>query len=217
MTVRYLYLIRHAQPEGDGVPRFLGQGNPPLSPRGRAEARRLGAYLRPFPPEAVYCSPLLRGVETARFLTPSPTPVPGLEEIDLGAWEGLPRAEVRARFPELYAARGRDNAHCAPPGGVRFTQAAARAWAALSALLASTRGDLAVVGHAGIHRTILCTALHRPLGTLLDIPQHYCGVSVLRVTEDGLEPETIDEILWRPGPRNGAPGPQREEHTWKSC
>lgn len=196
MEDRRVYLIRHARPAGDGVPRFLGRTDPPLSPEGRIAARRLGRCLRALSPGAVYCSPLRRCVETARYLDANPIPVPGLEEIDMGAWDGLPRAEVRARFPDAYAARGRDFAHFAPPGGESFAQAAERARSALDRILAESRGNVAVVAHAGINRTLLCAAAGRPLSELMSFPQRYCGVSTLRVTADGPALEAVDELIW---------------------
>lgn len=194
MRDRRLYLIRHAKPLGDGIPRFLGQGDPPLSPEGIADARRLGERLGLTPEIPVYCSPLRRCVETARRLSPAPIPVPALAEINMGTWEGRPRAEIRALFPEEYEARGRDFARFAPPGGESFAQVARRARNAVEELLRRTEGDLAVVAHAGVNRTLLCAAAGLPLGELMSIPQHYCGLSTLVLTPGGWRVEAVDAL-----------------------
>ena len=195
MRERRLLLLRHAEPLGDGVPRFLGRGDPPLSPGGLAHARRLAERLELAPEMPVYCSPLRRCVETARCLSPAPVPVPGLEEIGMGTWEGRPRAEIRALFPEEYAARGRDFASFAPPGGESFAQVARRARAAVEDLLCRTEGDLVVVAHAGVNRTLLCTAAGLPLGELMTFPQHYCGLSTLVIAPGGCRVESVDRLL----------------------
>lgn len=195
MRERRLLLLRHAKPLGDGVPRFLGQGDPPLSPEGVADARRLRERLGLSPEIPVYCSPLRRCVETARRLSPAPVPVPGLAEIRMGTWEGRPRAEIRALFPEEYEARGRDFARFAPPGGESFAQVARRACAAVEDLLCRTEGDLVVVAHAGVNRTLLCTAAGLPLGELMTFPQHYCGLSTLVIAPGGCRVESVDRLL----------------------
>ena len=46
MTGRRVYLIRHARPAGDGVPRYLGRTDPALSAEGREEARLLGLWFQ---------------------------------------------------------------------------------------------------------------------------------------------------------------------------
>lgn len=196
MKERLIYLIRHAQPAGDGVPRFLGRADPPLSLEGRLMARRLGAYLGPVVEGAVYSSPLRRCLETARALDANCVPVPGLEEIDLGEWDGKARAEIQARYPEAYAHRGRDFAHFSPPRGESFSQVAQRAWRAMEEILVQSEGDMAVVAHAGVNRTLLCAVAGKPLQELMAFPQHYCGVSVLRASPTGLALEAVDQLLW---------------------
>src|SRR5581483_1871106 len=59
-------LVRHADcyEALDGA-----QDDPPLSPTGREQARRLGERLRRLPIDAVYSSPLRRAVETARAIS----------------------------------------------------------------------------------------------------------------------------------------------------
>ena len=105
--------------------------------------------------------------------------VPGLEELDCGAWDGLSFDEIRARFPETYARRGEDPA-LPPPGGADPAHAAERGLAALTALAERTAGDLAVVAHAGINRAMLCTLLGRPISAYRALPQPYRCVNVLR-------------------------------------
>ncbi len=176
---RKIYLIRHGRPEGDGQSRYLGRTDVPLSAEGRGQAARLGEALQGANITAVYSSPLRRCMDTAACLGRPVTAVPGLAEIDLGTWEGRLKAEIKALYPEEYAARGRDLEHFAPPGGECFAQVAQRALAALRTILAESRGDIAVVAHAGVNRALLCRLTGRPLGELFDIPQSYCGVILL--------------------------------------
>ena len=103
-----VYLIRHGHPDIPLGERWcLGRTDLPLAPVGRMQAALL-----PFDPELtgkpVFSSYLLRARETAYPLCPNPLVREGLEEQDLGEWDGLPFSEIMQRWPELYAAREKD-------------------------------------------------------------------------------------------------------------
>ncbi|MHB8069598.1 MAG: DVU_1551 family NTP transferase [Desulfobaccales bacterium] len=173
-----IYLVRHGaiQPPGAGR-RYLGQLDVPLSPEGRSQAEALRERLRQARLAAVYCSDLRRALETAGIIAAphslKPRACPELREISLGAWEGLAFDAVRERYPEEYAARGKDFINFRPPAGESFLDCAHRVLPALSAALAATPGDLLLVGHAGVNRILLCLAQGRSLTDLFAIPQPY--------------------------------------------
>lgn len=81
-----------------------------------AQAEAMAARLPPV--ATVFSSPLTRAVQTARKIDGSITTMTGLRELDYGQWDGLTFAEIRWRFPELYAARERDKS-LMPPGSDR--------------------------------------------------------------------------------------------------
>ncbi len=108
--MRTLYLIRHAMPDIPLGERWCvgGRSDFPLGAIGRLQASLLS-----FAPElrdvtAVYCSALTRARQTAAALCAAPTVVPGLEEQDMGEWDGLSFAAIKEKFPALYAAREKD-------------------------------------------------------------------------------------------------------------
>ncbi len=153
---RRIYLIRHAMPDLPiGERRCVG-GRTDL-PLG--ELGRLQAALLPFAPAlqglgAVFCSPLLRAVETARALCPEPRVLPGLEEQDMGVWDGLSFATIREKYPALYAARERDPS-LLPEGAESEETVRARMEAALGRCLRESSGDIAVVSHKGAIASLL--------------------------------------------------------------
>lgn len=180
--MRTVYLLRHGQPQGAGVSRCLGgRSDPPLSPEGIRACAQLAPALARLNVQTLGCSPLRRCRETAALLFPGLEPVclPGLAELDCGDWDGLPFSEIRARWPEHYARRGRDPS-LPPPGGETLDQAAARARAALAALLAETEGDLALVAHSGLNRALLCALTGLPFARYREIPQPYLCINLLR-------------------------------------
>ena len=141
--MRTLYLIRHAMPDIPG-----GRSDFPLGAIGR-----LQAALLPFAPElrdvtAVYCSALRRARQTAAALCAAPTVVPGLEEQDMGEWDGLSFAAIKERFPALYAAREEDPT-LMPAGAENESEVRARMETALRRILAESEGELAAVSHKG--------------------------------------------------------------------
>jgi len=182
-----IVLIRHAEARG-GEGRFIGSTDLPLSAAGRAQAGALAAALAPARPRAVFASPLARAQDTAQPLAAAlGLPVralPGLAEINLGAWEDQPREAVRAADPAAYAARGRDFAHFRPPGGESFAQVQARALAALDIL---ARGPLPAVAvtHAGVIRAVLCHVLGMPLANLFRLDPLHAHATTLRPAAQG--------------------------------
>jgi 2,3-bisphosphoglycerate-dependent phosphoglycerate mutase len=91
-----LLLVRHGQSQAyiDGTLFDLidGQGDPPLSADGEAQARRVAARLAGRGIDAIYVSTMRRTAQTAaplaRELGLTPAVEAGLREVHLGDWEG---------------------------------------------------------------------------------------------------------------------------------
>ncbi len=182
-----LLLLRHGEIPQTTPHRFVGQRNLPLSAEGRRQAESWRAPLSGVNLQDVWTSDLARCVQTARLALggtgPTPTPLPALREINLGAWEGSSEAEVEERFPGELGLRYADLAHVAPTGGESFTQLRDRVWPVLLDILArsdETAGPLLVVAHAGVNRALICQALGMPLSRIFSLGQDYAALSVLR-------------------------------------
>ncbi len=78
-------LIRHGETLWQGQKRYQGRSDVPLSPAGRQALRPAEGC-----PAVVYVTALCRTGETAAILFPQArqVAVPGLEEMDFGAFEG---------------------------------------------------------------------------------------------------------------------------------
>jgi len=183
--MRTALLIRHGA-VGDGAEeRFLGAADLPMSPAGEAQVRELAARLRLRAiPDAIYCSDLSRSLRTAELLADeSAIPIrvrPALREIEMGDWQGLSRREIAERRPEDYAARGRDIANFRPPGGESFADLAARVLPCWRELVEDRETQVvAIAGHAGVNRVILCHLLGAPLANLFRIAQRLACVNVV--------------------------------------
>ncbi|HSS60491.1 MAG TPA: histidine phosphatase family protein [Candidatus Limnocylindrales bacterium] len=148
-----VWLIRHAaSTAAPGV--AIGATDPPLSSAGRLQAQHVAERLADRPLVAVWSSDSRRAAETAvAVATPHRLPVrlaPGLREIDFGAWEGRPLAELWTEDPASARDWERDIRQT-PQGfgeGVDDLERRVRSfWMESHATRAG--GEVAIVGHRG--------------------------------------------------------------------
>jgi broad specificity phosphatase PhoE len=99
-----VYLARHGESDWNAANRFQGHSDRPLTELGREQAHALADLVAAEHVEAIYSSPLIRALETARIVAARTgldvTTRDDLREVDTGSWSGLSRAEVKERFPE---------------------------------------------------------------------------------------------------------------------
>ncbi|MGD9608305.1 MAG: histidine phosphatase family protein [Desulfovibrionaceae bacterium] len=202
-----IYLMRHGAIPQVRPRRFVGQTDHPLTDAGRAQAAAWREVLADLPLSAVVASDLCRCLETAAIVLDgrdlAVRPEPRLREIHLGVWEGLTVEEVQERFPGAYERRGCDLATCRPEGGESFADVQARAVPVIAAL-AGIGGNVLVVAHGGVNRTILCHALGLDLDHLFRLGQDYCRCNILSLTPECWRVDAVNlapTAPWRfPGP-----------------
>lgn len=146
--MKTVYLIRHALPAfPEGSKMCIGITDIPIGREGMEQAKAMAAVLPPV--TAVYSSPLRRAIQTAQVIGHPVEILSGLREIYAGDWDGLTFAQIRQRYPELYAARGLDQT-IPPPGSEDAEAALVRFRGDLERAAAEAPGDFAVVAHGGI-------------------------------------------------------------------
>jgi 2,3-bisphosphoglycerate-dependent phosphoglycerate mutase len=84
-----LFLVRHGETQWNVDGRFCGHSDPPLTPRGRDQARALFDFIGNQIFDRVVSSPSIRAVETARLAHGEPLVDFRLRELDFGHLEGL--------------------------------------------------------------------------------------------------------------------------------
>ncbi len=154
-----LVLIRHAESTWNAERRWQGHSDPPLSQRGRRQAAEVAERLAQESFAALVCSDLKRALETAELIGArlglSPHLDSRLREIHLGAWSGLVRAEIEARWPEEHVRYRAGDEDVCPPGGESRRMLRARVEPALSELVRRhPHGRVAVVCHGGVIRVV---------------------------------------------------------------
>ncbi|MCU1458784.1 MAG: fructose-2,6-bisphosphatase [Actinomycetia bacterium] len=103
--------------------------------------------------EAIWASPLERATATAEIIAAEIGIGPVLttelvRERSVGEWSGLTHAEIEERYPGFLAARR------SPPGFESDESVLERAIPALLAIARATPGDVLVVSHGGVIRTV---------------------------------------------------------------
>jgi len=159
MAALILHLIRHPPPLGMAG---ICYGATDVSAEPAAPfAAALRAELPPGLP--LWSSPLQRCRDLAMALHPTPIFDDRLREMNFGAWEGRPWAEIPRAEVDAWAA---DVAGYAPPGGESAQQLQQRALAFIAAL---TVAEAALVTHAGVIRCLSAHANGRTLVDCLDV------------------------------------------------
>jgi probable phosphoglycerate mutase len=130
-----VYLARHGQTAYNHEGRFQGQQAIPLDDTGRAQAQELAERARGYGFRALWCSPLLRALETADAVAAriglEPVQDARLMETDAGDWTDRSFADVISEEPELFAAFAAAEPSFAFPGGESFAEQEQRVGAAL--------------------------------------------------------------------------------------
>jgi phosphoserine phosphatase len=219
-----LVLVRHGESTFIVEGRFQGRAESPLSATGRRQAALLGSRLAaphaapalPLPtgdPIELVHSPLARATETADAIETSlrasgasviRRPDPGFAEIGQGAWEGLHRDEVGARYGAELAAWRRTPLTAWAPGGESLPEVAARVRPALATILARLaeggapgtldRSQVAgyaapipdhpwsiVVGHDGVFKVTLLTLFDLALDRFWMWSMDLCGITIVEL------------------------------------
>lgn len=164
MTFTRLLLVRHGATSATEEDRFSGSSGAELSDEGRRQAARLGERLARQNVAAIYASPLLRAMETARIIAAhchlDPQPRDGLREIGHGHWEGLQRVDVERRFPDEYHAWEADPFTFAPASGESGVSVLARALPVIREIVTAHPGEqILVVSHKATLRLIISSLL----------------------------------------------------------
>jgi broad specificity phosphatase PhoE len=169
-------LIRHAEPALRGV--FLGQMDPPLSPEGHRQAK---VKLAGLTVSIAYTSPLLRALETARYLPCRQViPVSDLREVDMGAWTGKTWEEIESSWKDMALAKSSDWLGVAAPDGESWTEVIARVTRAWE-MMRHGPAPIAVIAHQGVNAALAhVVAGLNPLG----FHQQYGEVTRIEYAED---------------------------------
>lgn len=186
-----LVFIRHGSSTWNDERRIQGQLDPPLSDKGREQAKRLAERLRGSSVEALYSSDLRRARETAEVVGECvgrpPELWPELREVALGEWEGLKREEIVARYPKEWSRWASRPSWDIVPGGEGTEVFEARVGAAIDRLAERhPTGRVLVVTHGGVIQVALLRVVGRSSNGLFPFTIDNTSLTVLQGSPERL-------------------------------
>jgi broad specificity phosphatase PhoE len=155
-----IILVRHGQTPWNLDKIFRGSRDIPLNDQGREEARLAGEWLKGETIHAAYCSPLSRARDTgeaiARHHHLAVADLPGLTDLCYGDWEGLPLAEVKITYAELYRQWETVPATVRFPKGETLDEVKARALEAVEEVVRRHPGQVVLLAaHRAVNKVLI--------------------------------------------------------------
>jgi len=162
-----IYLIRHAEAEGNLYRRVHGWYDSLITDNGYRQIAALEKRFRGISIDAVYSSDLFRTRTTARAVyVPKGLELhtdPGLRELKLGDWEDMTFGFVRHRFPQAMELFNRTDPAWEVPGGESFFQLGERVEEAVRRIARRHSGQTVALFSHGM-------AIRQFLGRVKNVP-----------------------------------------------
>lgn len=171
-----IYLIRHAEAEGNLYRRAQGHYNANVTPLGRRQIAALAERFRDVPLDALWSSDLYRTQSTAAAIRKYHPELAlnlseRLREIDVGVWEDQPWGNLSVTYPEQMEYFTHDPARWSVPGGEPYEKVQRRIKAEVLSLAERYDGQtVAVVSHGLAIRALLCDVFGIPSERIDSLP-----------------------------------------------
>lgn len=169
-----LYVVRHAEAEGNKRHTFQGRTDADVSENGMHQLEQLKERFKNIHYDKVYSSPLKRAFETAEaanFYHKLPIiTADGLKEIDAGDWEGKSFEKIPDLYPEEYRHWSLEPWKFEAPNGETMREVYERIWnAVLLIVKKNPNKTILITSHGCAIRNFICHAMGLPLENLRDV------------------------------------------------
>lgn len=188
-----IYLIRHAEAEGNLYRRAQGQYDSNITPLGRQQIAALAERFRDIPIDTLWSSDLCRTQSTAGAILKYHPELPlhtspQLREYGLGIWEDTPWGNLARDWPEQMEYFSKDPERFRVEGCEEFSRVVDRIEQALLAIAAENEGRTAAVfSHGMAIRGLICRLKGIPSREIRRIPHgDNTAVAELRAEEGRL-------------------------------
>ncbi len=170
-----IYIIRHAEAEGNLFRRVQGWHDGKITPRGMRQIAALAERFRDIHIDALYSSDLSRTVTTATAITKYHALrldlEPQLREVCMGVWENMTWGDVEKLWPEQLANFSSDPDNWHTEGSESFQHLGDRVLEAVLRLGKKHDGQtIALVSHGMAIRSLHCRVLGVPSREVDSIP-----------------------------------------------
>ncbi len=194
-----LVLIRHGQTASNVEGYFMGWSDIPLNETGRMQAKKLAERLKDQRIDVLYSSPLMRAFETAEMVAKehglTPKPLPELKEMNYGDWQGLKRADIRQKYPELWKKLLQFDPDMCFPGGESYRELIERSIRAYDIIVKAEEGKIiAAVSHQGFLRPLVMHVLGAHHSVCPKIEFGNTSVSVVKITDGNARLVSLNDM-----------------------
>lgn len=194
-----IYLIRHGEIESAGEKRYIGIKDVNLSLNGINQAVKLRDFFSCVPIDKIYCSELIRSVETAKIINENRNiqifKDNQLREMNMGSWEGKTFKEIKAKFPDEFERRIKEIETFKPDGGESFKECSERVINAFIKITGESFENIIILAHAGVNRLIISYILDIPINNIFKFRQDYGCINKITIDESGYKIDCINYIL----------------------
>jgi broad specificity phosphatase PhoE len=193
-----IYLVRHGQTAWNKEEIFRGRTDVPLDETGLKEAALAAEYFRGMEIEAIYSSPLSRAWQTAEkigwVLGLETNPLPGINDMSFGEWEGRSLRDVEKKDAERYRIWKEAPHRLRIPGGETLDEVRLRATAALEEVIRSHAGNTVVlVSHRVVNKVLICAILGLDNSHFWQIGQDTTAINLIQHRNDGFVLSLMNE------------------------
>ena len=180
-----IWLIRHGQTDWNVRGRIQGSSDTDLNEEGKKQAKELALELvkTKHDPEIIYASTQKRAKETAQIISkylkiPYVTKK-GLEEMNLGEWEGLSWEQVEERYQEEYQVWKNNRRYQNTPNGESYQELLDRVLAAILEIIEENaeKEHILIVTHSAVIMSLLCYFSNTPFEDMLQFKITNAGIS----------------------------------------
>lgn len=197
-----LYLIRHGEVETRYHRVFGGRIDMELSPQGHEQVAALAAYCHRLNIDKIYASPMKRVRQTlaplAELTGKVPSFIPGLREVDFGAWTGLSWDEVKTKFGvsafewlDLLETGGIAEAETVPDFRYRVETGFRQIQSECN------EESVAIICHGGVIRMLLSLLLDLPFRQMGRFDIEYASLTRIHYGPPKTEVELLNFTPWR--------------------
>lgn len=183
-----IYITRHGETEWNKEGKMQGWQNSNLTDKGVENAKKLGESLKNIEFDYIYCSPLGRAIDTAKYIRGDKSTEiiieDSLKEMGFGSWEGKERTVLEELYP-VQRHNFFNKPHLYEPvDGESYQELIGRIGAVLEKIAGDTTAEnILVVTHAAVIKAIYSIIKDIPLEDFWGPPYMYdTCLTILEVT-----------------------------------
>jgi len=163
-----LYLIRHGQTDWNIKGKIQGSCDIELNDTGIKQAEKLSNMIleNKYKFSKIYSSSQRRAVKTAEILSKVTNveyiSIEGLDEINLGEWEGLSWTEVKEKYSTKYEEWYINRRYTKPPKGESYQDMLQRVLTSIHKIINENCDNVVIVTHSAVIMCIQCYLSNTP-------------------------------------------------------